>query len=189
MSHEAETRPVAKLIDIASRAKQYDPEAFAEIFDLFFEKIRRYMYFHTGDIDMAEDLAAEVFTLALECIKNFDDRGGSIGSWLYGIARNTLAGHYRSIGKSSIVPLDSEFPAPETEKPEETVLSELTYADLYRAMALLPPEQKEVVILRFIEGYRVKTVAKMMNKSPGAVRALQHRALVSLRKTFKPEEH
>lgn len=189
MSHGAEKRPLRNLVDIASRAKKYDPEAFAEIFDLFFEKIRRYMYFHMGDIDMAEELTAEVFTRALESIKNFDDRGGSIGSWIYGIARNTLAGHYRSIGKSSIVPLDSEFPAPETGKPEETVLSELTYADLYRAIALLPPEQQEVVILRFIEGYRVKTVAKIMNKSPGAVRALQHRAVLSLRKTFKPEEH
>lgn len=146
------------------------------------------MYFHTGDLEMAEELAAEVLTRSLESIGNFDDRGGSLGAWLYGIARNTLAGHYRAIGRLSTVPLDSEWPAPDAGKPEEIVLSRLTYEGLHRAVARLPQEQREVVILRFIEGYRVKAVAKITNKSSGAVRAIQHRAVVSLRKILMQEE-
>lgn len=176
-----------KLGEIAARAKRYEPEAFAALFDLFFEKMRRYIYFHTGDMEVAEELSSEVFAQALESIDNFEDRGGTIGPWLYGIARNLLAEHFRTVGKVHTLPLEHGSTLPGAEDPEGQVMRGLTCEDLYRAVEHLPDEQREVVILRFIEGYRVKEAAEIMGRSPGAVRALQHRAMVSLRKALRCE--
>jgi RNA polymerase sigma-70 factor (ECF subfamily) len=175
-------------VDIASRARAYDPEAFAALFDAFFEKIRRFAYFHTGDAHLADDLAAEVFSRALESIDRFTDRGGTIGPWLYGIARNVIAGHCRTSAARQTVPLDETVAAPEYDCPEEAAIRTLSYEGLYEALSSLPDEQRTIVILRFIEGYDVRTVAKVLNKRPGAVRTQQHRAILSLRRHFKSEE-
>jgi RNA polymerase sigma-70 factor (ECF subfamily) len=171
-------------VEVASRAARYDREAFAELFDRFFEGIRRYAYFHTGDEDLADDMAAEVFSQALASIESFTDRGGTIGAWLYGIARNVVAGHFRRSGRARVVALSDELPAPEEHGPVQTVLEEISNSELYQALATLPDTQREIVVLRFIEGYNVETVARIVGKRPGAVRALQHRAMIALRKVF-----
>ncbi len=177
--------PAKELKEIAARAKSCDPDAFARLFDIFFERMRRYMYYHTGSLDAADELASELFASALESIGNFEDRGGTIGHWLYGIARNLLAEHYRTEGKAlQVVP---EAALPDRDDLESRVLAGLDYEDAYRAVERLPDEQRDVVILRFMEGYRVREVASIMGKTPGAVRALQHRAVVSLRRIFTPE--
>jgi RNA polymerase sigma-70 factor (ECF subfamily) len=175
-------------VDIASRARQYDPEAFAALFDIFFEKIRRFAYFHVGDAALADDLAAEVFRQAIESIGSFKDRGGTIGAWLYGIARNVVASHLRSAGKAPTVQLHEGMPTRDADAPEARVLESLSYQELYEALARLPGEQREILVLRFIEGYSVKTVSKILKKREGAVRAQQHRAIVSLRKYYSDEE-
>ncbi|MBU1669890.1 MAG: sigma-70 family RNA polymerase sigma factor [Actinobacteria bacterium] len=171
-------------VEVASRAARYDREAFAELFDRFFEGIRRYAYFHTGDEDLADDMAAEVFSQALASIENFTDRGGTIGAWLYGIARNVVAGHFRKSGRVHEVGLSDELAEPEEHGPVQTVFEEMSNLELYEALSTLPDMQRDVVVLRFIEGYDVDGVARIVGKRPGAVRALQHRAMISLRKVF-----
>lgn len=179
----ADREPV-DLGNLAVRAKRHEADAFAELFDTFFEKLRRYAYYQTGDLDRAEDIAAEVIKTAIESIDRFDDKGGMLGAWLYGIARNLLARHFREQGLRPEVRLD-EAPAIESgEVPEDLVLSNLTYAELYSAISKLPDDQKDVIILRYIEGYRSKTVARIMDKKPGAVRAIQHRAILTLKKAL-----
>lgn len=140
--------------DIASRARAYDPEALAALFDAFFEKIRRFAYFHTGDAHLADDLASEVFSQALESIGKFTDRGGTIGPWLFGIARNVVAAHFRSTGARPTVPLDETARAPDSDCPEERALLKLSHEELYQALSALPDEQRTIVVLRFIEGVR-----------------------------------
>lgn len=177
-------------VDVAERARRYDPDAFAALFDRYFEKMRRYVYYHTGDPDLADELAAEVFRQALDSIATFDDRGGTIGAWLYGVARNVLASHFRTSRRGQqCEALDETLAGPEGEGPEVTVLERLTHEQLYRAIARLPREQRDVVIPRFIEGYRVDTVASILGKRPGAVRAQQHRAIGALRRMFEAEEN
>lgn len=181
------TPPEQELIEVAERAKGCDPEAFSRLFDIFFERMRRYMYYHTGSVDAADELASEVFASALESIGNFEDRGGTIGHWLYGIARNLLSEHFRAEGRVVRGLLEPAALASDPADPESYALDRLDHEDVYRAVDRLPDEQREVVILRFIEGYRVREVASVMDKTPGAVRALQHRAMASLRRIFLPE--
>lgn len=174
--------------EIASGAKRYDPDAFAALFDTFFEKIRRYAYFHTGDESLADDLASEVFSQALESIDGFTDRGGTIGPWLYGIAKNVVASHFRSAAAKPTIPLEEVALAPSGDCPEEDALRNLSCEELYVALSTLSEDQRAILLLRFIEGYDVKTVAKIVGKRPGAVRTQQHRAIAALRERFKAME-
>lgn len=175
-----------ELIDVAARAKNYEPEALSRLFDLFFEKLRRYMYYKTGSLDRAEDLAAETLTMGIEQIGSFEDRGGTIGAWLFGIARNMLAREREAAGKAELVQLDEMLTAEREEQPERLVFVQLTNEELYGALSMLPDEQREVVLLRFMEGFDAKTVGTIMGKRPGAVRALQFRAVQALREMFEP---
>lgn len=174
--------------EIASGAKRYDAEAFATLFDAFFEKIRRYAYFHTGDESLADDLASEVFSQALESIDGFTDRGGTIGPWLYGIAKNVVASHFRKAAGKQTISLEEAAYAPAPDCPEDEALTNLSHEDLYEALSILSGDQKAIVLLRFIEGFDVNTVAKIVGKRPGAVRTQQHRAIAALRERFKAME-
>ena len=174
-----------ELIDVAAKAKLYEPQALSRLFDLYFEKLRRYMYYKTGSLDKAEDLAAEALTKGIESIGNFKDRGGTIGAWLFGVARNLLAREREAAGKTEMVELEEQLPVEEEEQPERLVLVKLSNEELYQALSRLPDEQREVVLLRFMEGYDAKTVGRIMGKKPGAVRALQFRAIQELKDMFE----
>jgi RNA polymerase sigma-70 factor, ECF subfamily len=169
------------LVELARRAKRHDPLAFGELFDMYFEKLRRYIGYQIGDLDAAEELASEVFTRALAGIDNFDDRGGTLGAWLYGIARNLAARHRESHARLVTVDIEQVLIISNASSPEGTVLRNETYADLYRAICSLSPVYRDVIYFRFIEGNDVKTVAELTGRKPAAVRLLQHRAILALR--------
>jgi RNA polymerase sigma-70 factor, ECF subfamily len=175
-----------ELIDVAEKVKLYEPEALTRLFDLYFEKLRRYMYYKTGSLERAEDLAAETLTKGIESIGSFKDRGGSIGAWLFGIARNLFAREREAAGKAEMVELEDQLPVEEEEQPERVVLVKLSNEELYQALSRLPDEQREVVLLRFMEGYDARTVGEIMGRKPGAVRALQFRAIQALKDMFEP---
>lgn len=170
-----------ELAELAARARRHEPEAFEQMFDLFFERLRRYAYYKTGNLETAEDMAAETLTRGLESIDGFEDRGGSIGAWLFGIERNLLARHRESSSRESFTPIEDAASVAGQLETEGTVLRGLGHEDLYRALASLPDEQRDIVLFRFMEGYDARTVGRLLGKRPGAVRAMQFRALSNLR--------
>jgi RNA polymerase sigma-70 factor, ECF subfamily len=170
------------LDDLAARAKRHEPLAFAQMFDFFFEKLRRFAYYQTGDLDRAQDIAAEVIKTAIENIDRFEDRGGMLNAWLYGIARNLVLRYQRERGLRQEVSFDDVPPITSSEQPEEEVIRDAGYSELYRAISRLPAEQREVIVLRYIEGYRTKTVAMIIGKNPGTARQIQHRAILALKR-------
>lgn len=171
--------------DLAGRAKRREPRALAELFDAFFEKLRRYAYYQTGDLDRAEDIAADSIRAAIESLDRFDDRGGSLSAWMYGIARNMVARQLRDRGTRREVSIEQTPHLHSGEQPEESVLRELSYLELYAAVSRLPAEQREVIVLRYVEGYRCEEVGLIMGKRSGAVRGIQHRAIRSLRRALQ----
>jgi RNA polymerase sigma-70 factor (ECF subfamily) len=174
--------PDSKAVGLSARVKRGEREAFEEMFDIYFEKLRRYAYYRTGDMDTAEDLAAEALTKGMESISGFEDRGDTLGPWLFGIIRNLLSRHREQASKAVHVELDESVACDERDGPESSVLETLTHEQLYRALEKLPDEQREVILLRFMERYDVRTVARITGKKPGAVRALQFRATTALRR-------
>jgi RNA polymerase sigma-70 factor (ECF subfamily) len=166
--------------DIAQRAVQRDPDAFAQIYDEHVDIIYRFVYYKVGDPGVAEDLTEDVFAKAWERIDRFQWRNVPVQHWLLTIARNTVTDHWRSRKRTSS-PLDvlgevaSDLPSP-----DEHVARDLELESLGRALARLPDEQRDVLILRFIEDLSHKDVAAILGKSVVAVRQIQVRALRAL---------
>ncbi|MGD1996905.1 MAG: sigma-70 family RNA polymerase sigma factor [Anaerolineae bacterium] len=171
-------------VRLIERAKEGDPAAFAEIYEQCQPAIFRYVLCRVGDTATAEDLTGEVFVRLVEKIDQFTYRGYPLLAWLYTIARNLVADHHRYTGQIPQLPLDERM-VTSTSDPEGAVELKLTQGKLIAAIAQLTESQQQVIILRFLEGLDNKTVAHILGKSVGAVKALQHRGLAALRRTLK----
>lgn len=169
---------------LIQRAKNGDPAAFAEIYDRHQPAIYRYVFYQVGDTATAEDLTADVFVRLVERIDSFTYRGHPLLAWLYTIARNLITDHRRRAGRSLSVPLDERLVASQVDL-EETVDLRLTQHRLAAAIAHLTEEQRQVILLKFVEGLDNKTVAQILSKSVGAIKALQHRALAALHRILE----
>lgn len=173
----------AKLIQ---RAKQGDPAAFAEIYERCQPLIYRYIFYQLGDAVTAEDLTSEVFIRLVEKIDRFTYRGRPLLAWLYTIARNLVTDHHRRA--KQVQPLESEKLPAETTDIEGSVMGKLTQRRLTIAITHLTEDQRQVILLRFIEGLDNATVANILGKSVNAIKALQHRALASLRRILEQDD-
>lgn len=173
--------------ELIRRAKEGDPAAFAEIYARLQPAVYRYVYYRVGDAATAEDLTGEVFVRLVEKIERFTPRGRPLMAWLYTIARNLVVDFYRQVGQSPSVPLDQQ-PVADTVDLEEAVARRLSQQRLVAALAHLTEEQRQVVLLKFIEGLDNETVARMLGRSVNAVKALQHRALAGLRRILEQDE-
>jgi RNA polymerase sigma-70 factor (ECF subfamily) len=172
---------------LIQRAKEGDPAAFAELYDQYQPAIYRYIFYRVDDTATAEDLTADVFVRLVERIDRFTYRGRPLLAWLYTIARNLVMDHHRRSGRSVPLSLDTPHVA-DMPDPEETAEDALAQQRLAAALSCITKDQREVIILKFIEGLNNETVAQTMGKSVGAIKALQHRALAALRRVMKPNE-
>ncbi len=169
---------------LVERACDGDRRAFAQLYDRFVDKIYRYIYYKVGSLSDAEDLTAQVFLKAWEAIGTYQWTERPFSAWLYRIAHNLVVDYFRT--KRDLSSLD-ELPSLEERGPslEELTQRHLTADTLRRAIARLTPDQQQVILLRFLEGYSTEQVAQIMGKQPGAVRTLQHRALAGLSGVFR----
>ncbi|MGC9523500.1 MAG: sigma-70 family RNA polymerase sigma factor [Anaerolineae bacterium] len=170
----------ARLIEAA---KAGDREAFAELYERFQPKIYRYIRLRVDNIATAEDLTSEVFVRVVDSIDHFRYQGRPILAWLYTIARNLLTDHYRRAGRTEQVPLNDFLPA-ETRDPSQRAHYALLEEELVGALRELTEDQRNVIVLKFYEEFDNATTAEMLNKSIGAVKSLQHRALAALARSF-----
>ena len=173
--------------ELAQRASQRDPDAFAALYNLYVEKIYKYVYYNVGNPCEAEDLCDQVFLKAWEAIGRYTWYGYPFSSWLYRLAHNLVVDHYRT--QRDILPLnDTLLIREEPIDPEVALARSLGSNDLRRAILRLTPEQRQVICLKFIEGYSNSEIAALMQKKEGAIRALQYRALRSLQAILEAEE-
>lgn len=173
--------------ELAERASKHDQAAFAELYNAYVDKIYKYVYYKVGNATDAEDLCEQVFLRAWEAIGRYRWCGYPFSSWLYKLAHNLVVDHYRT--RRDPMPLsDVLFTANEPEDPENALHNAVEVAELQTAISQLTSEQKQVIALKFIEGYKNAEIAEMMNKKEGAVRALQYRALRSLQVILEAEE-
>jgi RNA polymerase sigma-70 factor (ECF subfamily) len=172
---------------LIERAKRYDQKAISELYKRHVQNIYRYIYYRVGDVNMAEDLTADVFLRALEGLAGFTYRGVPFSAWLYRIAHARVMDHFRQQARRELLPLDERLVA--TGKgPQATVEARLDCEELQSAIAQLTTDQQQVIILKFVEGLSNAEAARILGKTEGAVKALQHRALNSLQRTMRREE-
>ncbi len=166
---------------LVRRAQEYDQEAFAQLYEKHFDSIYRYVALKIGDKAEAEDMTQQVFLKALQSISSFKWKGTPFSAWLYRIAHNQVVDYLRKKARQAIVPLD-ESPTGSDSNPQLIAEHSLDIEQLISATRRLTEAQQEVISLRFAGEMSIAQVADVMGKSQGAIKALQHSALVALRK-------
>ena len=169
--------PEAALIE---RAREMDASAWDELYSTHYGAIYRYISFRISGHEASEDLAAEVFLVAVRGIARYRYRGTSFRAWLYRIAHNVTVDERKRLARRGALE------APPLETPAEPSGPDfapglLARRDLDAALARLTDDQQQVVILRFLEGLALAEVATVMGRPAGAIKALQHRAMLRMR--------
>jgi RNA polymerase sigma-70 factor (ECF subfamily) len=155
-------------------AAQKDPGRFGELYQAHFERVYAYVVRRVGDRDAAEDLTSEVFHKALASLPRFEWRGIPFAVWLYRIAANAIASHFERSAREAALPADPE--------PEQVVIEEVEHnARLFRLVDQLPADQRRVIRLRFGAEKSIREIARELERTEGAVKQLQFRALKNLR--------
>jgi RNA polymerase sigma-70 factor (ECF subfamily) len=173
--------------ELVRRAQAGDAEGFGQLYDRYVDVVFRFVYHRVGDRATAEDFTSETFVRALRRIDSLSFQGRDVGAWLVTIARNIVLDHVKSSRyRLEVATADMRDADRATDGPEDAVLQSLTNAELLAGVAQLSDEQRECVVLRFLQGLSVAETAAAMGKKDGAVKALQHRAVRRLA-TLLPE--
>jgi RNA polymerase sigma-70 factor (ECF subfamily) len=170
--------------ELIRRAQQWDRAAITEIYERHQPQIYRYILYRVQDADLAGELTGEVFLRLVEHIPRFTYRGRPLLAWLYTIARNLIADTHRQARRIYPVPVEDLPPASRPE-PFDPTEQWLTRQRLEQALAYLTEEQYEVILLRFVEGVDIESVARLLGKSVRAVKSLQYRGLRALRQVLE----
>ena len=191
MRTDEATRPAPPLPDegrLVRQARSGDSDAFAQLYDAYVERVYRYVYFRVTDDMTAEDLTSQVFLKAWENLGRYQQQGGSpFLAWLYTIARNQVIDHYRT--RKETVPLEDAVSIAAEGRALDDEVQEAFNMDAMRdALQFLTEEQQQVLILKFIADLPTKTIAKTMDLSEGAIRAVQMRALQTMAKHLDKRE-
>lgn len=173
----------SRLIALVELARGGDKEAFGQLYDHYQASIYRFLYYRVGAAQTAEDLTAETFFRALRGMSAFRWQGKDFGAWLMTIARNLAADHFKA-GRTRLefATEDNHTLDGATEGPETEVLAQLTNEALLKALGDLPAEQRECLIMRFLQGLSIAETADVLGRSTGAIKQLQLRGVRNLAK-------
>jgi RNA polymerase sigma-70 factor (ECF subfamily) len=178
-----ETPDQQALLERASRA---EPAALGEVYDQYAGKIYAYIYRRVGQAEVAEDLTGQVFMRMLEAIRRGQGWRSSFSGWLYRIAHNLVIDYYRRRGRVTLVDIDEAAPIRATHgDPVRSSESLLNREQLRAALFQLTEEQAQVITLRFMDERSIAEVADLMDKTEGAIKALQYRAVLALRRVMQ----
>ena len=180
---EAVTPGQSKVFRLIERAISGDGEAFGELYSIYLDRIYRYVFYQVRDKMTAEDITEEVFIKAWKALASCKGKERTFSSWLYRIAHNQLIDSLRK--RHGELPLQSEMTNGLFDRNQ--VERELEQQEQLEALAHLPRNQKQVIILKFIEGLDNREIGRIMSKSEGAIRVLQTRALTTLRQRLGAE--
>ncbi len=162
-------------------AQKYDQTALVEIYDLYSPGLYRYAVRLLNNPDLAEDCVAETFSRFLRALSNNGGPKKYLRAYLYRIAHNWVTDFYRRqpiLHSDDYIDLQVD-PSPTT---AELVDELIEKEKVRKALNYLTPDQRQVVVLKFLEGWSNAEVAESINKPIGAVKSLQHRALTSLKR-------
>jgi RNA polymerase sigma-70 factor, ECF subfamily len=164
---------------LIKQVKNGDDEAFGMLYEQYAEVIFRYVYSHLENRLDAEDLTEEIFLRAWRALPKYDERGLPFSAFLFRIARNSLIDYYRQ--RKVVTSLDDMELQSKEAGPEEAVDVQIENQDLRKTIAELREDYRNVLIFRFLSGLSPEETAQVMQRSVGAVRVLQHRALSALK--------
>lgn len=174
--------------ELVHAAQEGDRSAFALLYDKYVDIVFRYVLFRVGDRELAEDVTSETFLRALRKIATITYQGRDVGAWFVTIARNLVLDHVKSSRyRLEVTTAEVDDSRPVDGGPEQQVLAGATRDALLECVRQLGDDQRECIVLRFLQGLSVAETAAVMERNEGAVKALQHRAVRRLAQLLPPE--
>ena len=162
-------------------ARAFDKDALAKIYDLFSDELYAYAYKHFGRAQVAEDLVAETFRRFLTSLERGGGPEDHLRAYLYRITHNLITDLYRREPPPT-QELDEDRLVEDKLGPSGIVAEQQEADRVRQALRLLTPEQRQVLTLKFLEGWTSDEIAQSLDKSIGAVKALQHRGVAALQR-------
>jgi RNA polymerase sigma-70 factor (ECF subfamily) len=179
----SQTEEVNRLVD---RAIGGDTAAYGELYDLYITRVYSHVFYRVRNSRDAEDLAQQVFINAWKAIRRYKRTSTPFIAWLLKIAHNLVVDFYHS--KKIVPSLEESAEIPSREKgPQDIAELKFDQEKIRNAILRLPDKQQQVIIMKFIEGFSYEEIAAVLNKSQGAVRVIQHRALRELKLMLEGE--
>jgi RNA polymerase sigma-70 factor, ECF subfamily len=167
---------------LVERAQRDDRDALEELYLLHFDRIYSYLHMSVGNRHDAEDLTTQTFVKMLESIKRFRWRSAPFSAWLFRIAHNLAMDHFRASRRWQPEEEVPEPPGEEEPSAETQALHAIGRQSMLELIENLSHEQQQVLTLKFVFNFPNGEVATILGKTEGAIKSLQHRALVSLQK-------
>ncbi|MBZ5734789.1 sigma-70 family RNA polymerase sigma factor [Nocardioides sp. TRM66260-LWL] len=182
-SSEVSEEERTRLIALVELARGGDADAFGLLYDHYQGSVYRFLFYRTRSAVVAEDLTSETFFRALRSMQGFRWQGKDFGAWLMTIARNLATDHFKA-GRTRLELTTEDMSQHDdaTESPEATVLASVTNEILLEALTRLPDEQRDCLIMRFLQGMSIAETAAVLGRSEGAVKQLQLRGVRNLAK-------
>lgn len=173
--------------ETVDRARTGDQQALADLYDWYMPRVYRYAFARLGNVAEAEDLTEEVFLKMLGAIDGFRWKDVPFSSWLFRIAHNQVATHFRRTKQHGGVTVELSDDIADGHHDFITyVEDQMMLEDVRRATRQLPDAQRDVIVLRFAVGLSIADTAKVLGKREGNVKALQHKGLAKLQKMLVP---
>lgn len=172
---------------LLSLAKQLDQQTLVDIFDTYSPGIYRYALRLLGEPDLAQECMSETFGRFLAALHHGKGPDEYLRAYLYRIAHNWITDTYRRQPPPTL-PIDERLACDTSDEPPGIFTEELERQGVRAALALLTPEQRQVITLKYLEDWQNEEIARALNKPVGAVKSLQHRALAALRRILLREE-
>ena len=185
----ARSNPIPQTEDseLIALAAKGDRKAFGALYERYVLKVFRHAYYLTNDTHTAEDITAQTFLNALEAIHRYEDRGVSLLAWLLRIAYNLTINH-KKVRQNGATTLPEWVQEEGTEFiPEASCEAKSDGERVWAGVRRLRGDQRQVIVMRFLDGLSYPDIAKVLGKSIGAVRVIQYRALHSLRRKLDDE--
>ena len=192
MTSSAERLPAGEstehVRELVARGKRGDRDALEELYLIHFDRIYSYLHVSVGNRHDAEDLTTQTFLKMLEKIGSFKWQSAPFSAWLFRIAHNLAMDHFRARRRWQP---EEEVPEPvgDAEPSAELVaMQTIGRESMLKLIERLSPEQQQVLTLKFVFNLPNAEVAAILDKTEGAIKSLQHRALVSLQKQIARQE-
>ena len=171
-----------RIRSLVERAQEGERNALEELYLLHFDRIYSYLHMSVGNRHDAEDLTTQTFLKMLEAIGRFRWRSAPFSAWLFRIAHNLAMDHFRATKRTQPEEEVPEPPGSEEASAEEQAMHSIGRQSMLELIENLSPEQQQVLTLKFVFNFPNAEVATILGKTEGAIKSLQHRALVSLQK-------
>ena len=170
---------------LVQKAIKGDRGAYGKLYKIYVDPIYRYIYFRIGeDEETAQDLTQETFMKAWENMNRFKTQKGTFKAWVYTIARNITIDYFRVNNKS--IRITESFIDEKQDLEKEIILKDEVNG-MFTAIKKLPTNQKEILILSYVNELSNREISKILNKNSDTLRSLKYRALKNLKKEINHE--